>query len=725
MSKVMSPLFDSGVFNTQTWSFQCEYQPTIISKPIKPKPSAMSAEQPAGYFSTFSILDPNRNNPEGPGKPQKRNRRVYVCIPCHRRKLKCDKGQPCSRCIQADAADECVYQKFPFGSKQDAGSESGDTPRTPGRASPRVTPVPTGGGGEGKARLHGMTHWNNIAFEFREGFPYTTGTDPSWGPRYRHIQSLKYLVATLPNHNFPFGEICNCSGSREHALRSLPPRELVETLLRSYFEAVEPIYRLCHPQQFQYELELLWIDNSQCSEEWLAQFFMMLALGCQAVPAHILSGTGRRSDDWTEQFLTSAQYFFGRSPLVTAPTLATIRTLCLAVVARMMEIVRGGEVSHLLSLVGYLSKTAISMHLHRTSLLFPDLTPFEIEMRRRLWVTVQMLELEVAMRTGTSQIFQDYDTEPPSYVNNSNIYRTEHGWMMDNTQAAASTRTDGTFQAKMAEVLPTMSEIINTVNSTSKTALKYDKVQTWDEELRRKLRETESILSPQSQSHPVDRGTTTLQLDFFKIWTKRTLLALHHHYASIPRFQQYPASCKAVITASLELLDIQLRWRKQSLANAEYPILVSSSSSKTPTAPTGCLLNICRDDFGAAMLYLIAASRRISLGSIQVADEPRSQPEALSALIHQNLDDFRDRACKSTAHFMEFITLFVAAGCLQSLNSERTMMAVLTEVADQIEHTILSGKLWAGGGGSFMEPGTVAAGFHHPIEPFAFDPTGQ
>ena len=121
------------------------------------------SEQPAGYFSTFSILDPNRPNPEGFGKPQKRNRRVYVCIPCHRRKLKCDKGQPCSRCIQADAADECIYQKFPF-NKKDSSAEPGETSQST-NPSPRVgTPTPSEG--EGRApRLHGATHWNTIASE--------------------------------------------------------------------------------------------------------------------------------------------------------------------------------------------------------------------------------------------------------------------------------------------------------------------------------------------------------------------------------------------------------------------------------------------------------------------------------------------------------------------------------------------------------------------------------
>jgi hypothetical protein len=62
----------------------------------------MEPEPAAGYFSTFSLHDPSHSSLEGQNRPQKRNRRVFVCIQCHRRKLKCDKGQPCSRCVLSE-----------------------------------------------------------------------------------------------------------------------------------------------------------------------------------------------------------------------------------------------------------------------------------------------------------------------------------------------------------------------------------------------------------------------------------------------------------------------------------------------------------------------------------------------------------------------------------------------------------------------------------------------
>jgi hypothetical protein len=132
-----------------------------------------STDKPAGFFSTFSILDPNGTH-EGNPRAQKRNRRVFVCIPCHRRKLKCDKGQPCSRCTQSGAGDECVYQALP--STNSISTTVKQEPTTPEPRKQSKSP-PKGGArpqdrtqssyrvSDGKARVSGSTHWAKIACE--------------------------------------------------------------------------------------------------------------------------------------------------------------------------------------------------------------------------------------------------------------------------------------------------------------------------------------------------------------------------------------------------------------------------------------------------------------------------------------------------------------------------------------------------------------------------------
>ena len=137
--------------------------------------ATMDAEKPAGFFSTFSIADPDGSTREGLGRTQRRNRRVFVCIPCHRRKLKCDKSQPCSRCVASGSPGECVYQQSP---SQKLDAEQSPTPRhTTRQATPEVSRS------EPKLRLEGATHWKTAASEVSfVPFACLDADVPGWKP---------------------------------------------------------------------------------------------------------------------------------------------------------------------------------------------------------------------------------------------------------------------------------------------------------------------------------------------------------------------------------------------------------------------------------------------------------------------------------------------------------------------------------------------------------------
>ena len=174
------------------------------------------SEKPAGYFSTFSILDPNGNAYEGIAKTQKRNRRVFVCLystslprsphptppvacssllprirspeslstnftdthsharQCHRRKLRCDKRQPCSRCVQAGSPEDCTYQSLPSESKKTPSVEpsedlclslSDSFSSSEILSSVPIATKPFHRANDGRARISGTTHWSTIASE--------------------------------------------------------------------------------------------------------------------------------------------------------------------------------------------------------------------------------------------------------------------------------------------------------------------------------------------------------------------------------------------------------------------------------------------------------------------------------------------------------------------------------------------------------------------------------
>ncbi|KAI0306906.1 hypothetical protein B0F90DRAFT_491403 [Multifurca ochricompacta] len=53
-----------------------------------------------------------REAESNPVKPKlRRNRIILSCQPCHKRKQQCDRGYPCSRCVNRGCPDVCIYEE--------------------------------------------------------------------------------------------------------------------------------------------------------------------------------------------------------------------------------------------------------------------------------------------------------------------------------------------------------------------------------------------------------------------------------------------------------------------------------------------------------------------------------------------------------------------------------------------------------------------------------------
>jgi hypothetical protein len=61
------------------------------------------------------------------------------------------------------------------------------------------------------------------------GLTYISGTDPAREPTYRQLQSRKYTFTSLSGFNFPFGNICVFSQSRERTMQ-----------YQAYFQGLNP-----------------------------------------------------------------------------------------------------------------------------------------------------------------------------------------------------------------------------------------------------------------------------------------------------------------------------------------------------------------------------------------------------------------------------------------------------------------------------------------------------
>lgn len=79
---------------------------------------------------------------------------------------------------------------------------------------------------------------------------------------------------------------------------------------------------------------------------------------------------------------------------------------------------------HVWTLIGILVRVALSLGLHRDGKFFKNISPFDAEMRRRLWWNVAILDARMGeTQEPIATITQDmFTTEIPSNVNDTDIY---------------------------------------------------------------------------------------------------------------------------------------------------------------------------------------------------------------------------------------------------------------------------------------------------------------
>lgn len=532
--------------------------------------------------------------------------------------------------------------------------------------------------------------------QFEAAHPYIFGTDPRWDARYRQIKGLKYLFPSFGSMNFPFSNTSPIPPSQQDIVNQLPPRQVVEALVTCYFQTCEVTHRLFQPFQFWDELNTFWTGRDQVCDGWLAQLLMVLAIGCHNAPDYLIIHTGRSQSQWIEVFLEGAQICFGRSPYMTCPNLATVRTLSLMVLARMLEIVKGSTSSQIVSLMGFVTRLAMSMQLHRTAQLFPAMPPFEAELRKRLWITIQLLDVDVAMRAGTSFLCTEYDVDPPLNMNESGFRRSDQGtWEVDTFFTAPHVYTDGLFQVKLAELMPLVADIINTVNSPSQPAVEYETVVSWDKKLRQKVKEVGEAFAIRSQSHADQYRRAATQRQLIEVLAHRANLAIHLAFTRSPYDERFEPSYRAVAESSLALLGIQELWAGSSPANSicsdsSRSSSPSSSSSDDQAGLNSWLVNLCRDDFDTAMLCLVLIIWKGAFGGSKSDDMP---PRDMAwVILRRSLMLFRQRACLSLHHFKQFVGLSIMTAALQCVGNPAAMLAAMMQVADDVEQTVLTGK---------------------------------
>lgn len=590
---------------------------------------------------------------------------MVSCLPCHDRKIKCNRGHPCDRCNSAGRPDECTYQQ------------------SDGTRQPHRNPIPSryplvASFTDNKARTGTSTSWARLlwdvsfpnpsrsdrpgteAAQFEEARDYLFGIDPEYNYMYKRVKGLKTLFAPAQSTNFPFGDPSSDLKSLEYLLSQLPERDVVEALLHNYMRTYEKLFPLWHQASFEEEMASFWASPQDTGRNFLAQIFMMLALSCHSAPSGIPALRQLDLVEISHSLFGLADAAFKGSQFMMVHDLAVVRTLSMAAMAKIMDLITFNDTKSCSPLLGLLVRLAESMSMHRHPSLFPEMPEYEGLNRIKIWTTIAFIDVMSSVSSCLPLLIRNEDHDVFPY---SDTARTSSMEARDNEQPGSMTGEVSEAQMLLSGALPLTSSIVATANSV-KSEHTYEQVENIDKRLRHIL----NMLSKVNMDDGLDAFSLQglmLQRAMLQIFIRRMLLILHEPFARDPKNPASHTSSRfAVMECSLSLLHCHSKL----------------SEAATLGNPVQWFLNFFKEDFGIATIYVARAIRRNDFDYTDAQVLPHTCPkEIVWTALRQATEIFEAHAADSVNHFRIYMGSVYLLAALESLQSGCPMLDKMIE----------------------------------------------
>lgn len=267
----------------------------------------------------------------------------------------------------------------------------------------------------------GEAHWAALLNEIGEVKNYFVAHKKEYEAQIEKVEQARKSMGTDVGAGpaLLFGS--TIPPSRAEILAQIPSRYMSDILIGRYFNTFDPATHILHGPTFQRHYNLHWTDPSRSSIVWVAMLFAMMRLA--------MLSYGREGDeppefrgkcqDLAANFRTQMAHCLITADY-TKPHNHIIEALIFHLHAEYTSN-RDAEAS-VWVLVGMIARLAMRMGYHRDAKLFPNLTPFQGEMRRRVWTFVRSADLLFSAQVALPPMIRigDSDTELPR-----NIYDDE------------------------------------------------------------------------------------------------------------------------------------------------------------------------------------------------------------------------------------------------------------------------------------------------------------
>ncbi|KAK4145567.1 putative fungal-specific transcription factor, partial [Dichotomopilus funicola] len=376
---------------------------------------------------------------------------------------------------------------------------------------------------------------------------------------------------------------CPLPTSRSEILAALPPKSAVDRYISRYFGRLDIVH--CHLPTSQYNA--FWENPSGVSIIWIGLLFSMMCLAVVASDASDMAhgDPEHRSvqvaiyREKTVQCLLAGEYT--KTGAYVLETIINYIYLELGVRGKDA----GKDVWFLYALELNL---AMRMGYHRDPIHYPDLTPLQAEMRRRLWATVLQGDILVSSQMGMPRMINDwkYDITEPRNLRDEDLNEemTELPPVRPETELTPALGVIA--RRRMFVALGAVSDITATCQPCS-----YDEIMRVDKIFSEAIASIPEPLQPKPiAASMMDRAEVIMARMFLAHLSAKGQIMLHRRFLHVesPSSQEedpYAYSRDVCLDAALRGLEIQhvldeetrpggqlymMRWRVSSIMNSMF-----------------------------------------------------------------------------------------------------------------------------------------------------------
>ena len=500
-----------------------------------------------------------------------RTRERLACLECRRRKLRCDRRLPCAACTRRGDSDHCLYQPFGISDGSGNGNGNGDSfdrqaqlinrleyleqlvqnlapqagqPDASGNG--HITPIRTStektiSSTDSQSLFKGATHLSSVVNDVRElRLEFTKD-----GAAYD--QTAHFRGSAQEDDSSPVGLIFGSVApmSLEDIINTyLPPRQTTDRLLSAYFKTQSIAAPFLHATQFQRQYQAFWSDPHATPPLWLAIVFSI----CHIASSSLKMGLQKEKPCLkyfvaASKCLTLGEYYRPKRYAVEA-LLIHAQSHCLT------SSVLDPDIAPIFGIVARLG-TMMGYHRDPETLALLGLTPFEVEMRRRVWSMFVQLDLLVSFHLGLPSSVRNSLEGVPSLRN-----LLDSDFDEDSTSLPPSRPlTDNTgmqFGVAKHAFMVVFDKILRHALSPSLRTTAYNDVQALEEELQSVYSSLPDKLKPRPMSESIldPANVIVTRLCVLFIYCKSRCV-LHRPYV----LQNQVGSIKACHGAALHMLD--------------------------------------------------------------------------------------------------------------------------------------------------------------------------